>query len=367
MSDYPHLLAPLDLGHVTLPNRVVMGSMHTGPRGPRARLPQARRLLRRAGPRGSRADRHRWLRAQPRGHVLPDGVEADDPARGPPAPPGDGCRARGGWADRAADPARRALLLHPVVRRAVGGEEPDLEVHAPRPLGPWRAPADPRLRPGRPAGPRGRLRRRRDHGVRGLPDQPVPRAAHQQADRRVGWQPEQAAPVRGRDRACGARGRRSRLHRHLPHLGARPRRRGADLGRGDRARPRDRGRRRHACSTSASAGTRRGCPRSSPRCPAPPSRRTPRGSRSTCRCPSSRRTGSTCPTSPRRCSPAAPTSSRWPGRSSPTPSGCARRPSRAPTRSTPASPATRPASTTPSSTSAPAAWSTRGRRTRPSW
>ncbi|MFL6177362.1 MAG: FAD-dependent oxidoreductase [Ornithinibacter sp.] len=30
MSDYPHLLAPLDLGHLTLPNRVVMGSMHTG-------------------------------------------------------------------------------------------------------------------------------------------------------------------------------------------------------------------------------------------------------------------------------------------------------------------------------------------------
>ena len=30
MSDYPHVLAPLDLGHVTLPNRVVMGSMHTG-------------------------------------------------------------------------------------------------------------------------------------------------------------------------------------------------------------------------------------------------------------------------------------------------------------------------------------------------
>lgn len=30
MSDYPHLLAPLDLGHVTLPNRVLMGSMHTG-------------------------------------------------------------------------------------------------------------------------------------------------------------------------------------------------------------------------------------------------------------------------------------------------------------------------------------------------
>ncbi|EPX86966.1 NADPH-dependent 2,4-dienoyl-CoA reductase [Salipiger mucosus] len=29
MSDYPHLFRPLDLGHVTLPNRVLMGSMHT--------------------------------------------------------------------------------------------------------------------------------------------------------------------------------------------------------------------------------------------------------------------------------------------------------------------------------------------------
>jgi 2,4-dienoyl-CoA reductase (NADPH2) len=30
MTQYPHLLSPLDLGHVTLPNRVLMGSMHTG-------------------------------------------------------------------------------------------------------------------------------------------------------------------------------------------------------------------------------------------------------------------------------------------------------------------------------------------------
>ncbi len=30
MTAYPKLLAPLDLGHVTLPNRVLMGSMHTG-------------------------------------------------------------------------------------------------------------------------------------------------------------------------------------------------------------------------------------------------------------------------------------------------------------------------------------------------
>ncbi len=30
MTHYPHLLAPLDLGHITLKNRVLMGSMHTG-------------------------------------------------------------------------------------------------------------------------------------------------------------------------------------------------------------------------------------------------------------------------------------------------------------------------------------------------
>ncbi len=29
MTDYPHLLSPLDLGHMTLKNRVIMGSMHT--------------------------------------------------------------------------------------------------------------------------------------------------------------------------------------------------------------------------------------------------------------------------------------------------------------------------------------------------
>jgi len=30
MTAYPHLFRPLDLGHLTLPNRVLMGSMHTG-------------------------------------------------------------------------------------------------------------------------------------------------------------------------------------------------------------------------------------------------------------------------------------------------------------------------------------------------
>ena len=30
VENYPHLFAPLDLGFTSLPNRMLMGSMHTG-------------------------------------------------------------------------------------------------------------------------------------------------------------------------------------------------------------------------------------------------------------------------------------------------------------------------------------------------
>jgi 2,4-dienoyl-CoA reductase (NADPH2) len=40
MTDYPHLLAPLTIGDLTLRNRVVMGSMHTGLEDRRADLPK---------------------------------------------------------------------------------------------------------------------------------------------------------------------------------------------------------------------------------------------------------------------------------------------------------------------------------------
>ena len=40
MSPYPHLLSPLDLGHTTLRNRVIMGSMHTGMEDRAKHLPE---------------------------------------------------------------------------------------------------------------------------------------------------------------------------------------------------------------------------------------------------------------------------------------------------------------------------------------
>ena len=39
-SPYPHLLSPLDLGHTTLRNRVIMGSMHTGMEDRARHLPE---------------------------------------------------------------------------------------------------------------------------------------------------------------------------------------------------------------------------------------------------------------------------------------------------------------------------------------
>ncbi|MGA9102200.1 MAG: NADPH-dependent 2,4-dienoyl-CoA reductase, partial [Aeromicrobium sp.] len=39
-SPYPHLLSPLDLGHTSLRNRVIMGSMHTGMEDRAKHLPE---------------------------------------------------------------------------------------------------------------------------------------------------------------------------------------------------------------------------------------------------------------------------------------------------------------------------------------
>ena len=126
---------------------------------------------------------------------------------------------------------------------------------------------------------------------------------------------------------------------------------GPDLGRDRRAGPRGRGGRGDDHQHSASAGTRRACRRSSRPCRAAPSPRHRQAAPGARHRPGRhvephqharrRRAG------PRR--RAVPTSSRWPGRSSPTPTGCSRPRRPRPTRSTRASPATRPASTTPSS------------------
>ncbi len=111
MSNYPHLLAPLDLGFTTLKNRVLMGSMHTGleeqPDGPeRLAAFYAERARRRRGP-----DRHRRHRAQRQRRGVSRRFHPQQ--RGAAASPLAGHRGRSsrGRQDSAADPACRPLQL----------------------------------------------------------------------------------------------------------------------------------------------------------------------------------------------------------------------------------------------------------------
>ncbi len=98
-----------------------------------------------------------------------------------------------------------------------------------------RGAADPRLRAQRATGARGRLRRRRGDGLGGLPAQPVHRAAHQPARRRLGRRRRQAHALRGGDRPPHPPGLRAGLHHRLPPVDARPGRRRAGVGRGGAA------------------------------------------------------------------------------------------------------------------------------------
>ena len=201
---YPHLLAPLDLGFTTLPNRVLMGSMHVG-------LEEAEDGFERMA--AFYAERARGgvglivtggIAPNERGPAVPGGAALTTPAGGRAAPGRDRRRARRRRPDRDADPALRPLRLPP----RAGGAQPDPGAHQPVP------PARADRGRGRAAtiddfarcaalAQRGRLRRRRDHGLRGLPDQRVHRRADQPAQRRLGRHLREPHALPGA-RSCGA-------------------------------------------------------------------------------------------------------------------------------------------------------------------
>ena len=206
---YPHLLAPLDLGFTTLPNRVLMGSMHVGledrPKN-LARLAEFYAERARGGvglivTGGFAPNRTGWL--------LPLAGKLTTRPGGRPPPRHHRGRPRQRRAHRPAAAARRPLRLPPVQRQRVEEQVADHPVRRPRDVRARGPPHRRRLRALGRAGPRGRLRRHRDHGQRGLPDQPVPRAARQPPHRRMGRLGREPAPLPGRDRARrpGGRGR----------------------------------------------------------------------------------------------------------------------------------------------------------------
>ena len=303
VTNYPNLLSPLDLGFTTLRNRVIMGSMHTGLED-RARdtdrlaayfAERARGGVGLIITGGYAPNRTGWL--------LPFAaqmVSSADARRHRRITVGG---ARRGRQDPAADPARRTLCLPPVFGQRVVDQGADQPVPAAQLSSRGVERHHRRFRALRAAGPRGRLRRRRDHGQRGLPAQPVPGAAHQQAHRRLGRHTGEAPPLPRRDRASHPRGRRDATSSSATGCRWPTTSRTARAGtRSSRWQPKSR-RPARPSSTPASAGTRRGCPPSSPRCP------TARSSTSAARSPNTSAsrwwppTGSTCRRPPSRSSP----------------------------------------------------------------
>ena len=132
MTPYPHLLAPLDLGFTTLPNRVLMGSMHVGLEDRPKNLHRlaafyAERARGGAGlivTGGFAPNRTGWL--------LPLAGKMTTAPRGRPAPRDHRRRARRGRAHRAAAAARRPLQLPPVQRQRVESQVADHAVRRAR-------------------------------------------------------------------------------------------------------------------------------------------------------------------------------------------------------------------------------------------
>ncbi len=132
MTPYPHLLAPLEVGGLTLRNRVVMGSMHTGLEDRAKHLPElaayfAERARGGVGlivTGGYSPNVRGWL--LPFGSMMTRGRHADRHRQVT-----DAVHAEGGG-DRAADPARRPLRLHPAQRQRLRDQEPDHAVQGSR-------------------------------------------------------------------------------------------------------------------------------------------------------------------------------------------------------------------------------------------
>ena len=202
----PHvaLFRSIALRNINLRSRIVMGSMHTGLESHPERFAELARFY---------ADRARGGAGLiVTGGFAPNfaGRMKDEPGtfeRADQVPAHrtiTAGRARRRRTHPAADPACRPVRLPPCGRRAV----PDQVAHQPRRAGRPVGGRDRRdgleLRRHGGPGARGGLRRRRGDGLRGLPHQPVPRAAHQSPRRRLGWPAGEPRALPPGGRACRA-------------------------------------------------------------------------------------------------------------------------------------------------------------------
>ena len=368
MSDYPHLLAPLDLGHVTLPNRVVMGSMHTGLEDQARDFPKLAAYLAERARGGAGLIVTGGFAPNVEGTLYPMASQARRPAarHGSTGRSRMPCTRRA--ARRPADPPRRPLRVHPVVRARRPRSRARSRSSG---RGPF-ATAASDARSGPSPAPPGLAREAGYDGVEVMGSEGylinqflAPRTNHRtdawggNPEKRRRFAVETVRAVReavGTDFIVVYRISVLDLVEDGQTWdevdGARPRGRG---GRGEHPQP------RHRLARGAGADDRH--------------LRAPRRLHLVCRAPQGARVGARRRDQPdqhaRRRGGGARRGWRRPRLARP---ALPRRPrlgaqggrSRGPTRSTRASRATRPAWTTPSSSSAPPAWSTLAPRTRPS-
>ena len=206
-TPYPHLLSPLDLGFTKLANRVLMGSMHTGlEEAPDGYARMAAFYAERA--RGG-------VGLIVTGGIAPNFAGRVEPRAAQLSFPWQAGRHRLITDAVHAAGGRIALQIlhagryayHPLSVAPSALRSP-ITPFRPRALTPWRDPQDDRrLRALCAARATCRLRRRRDHGIRGLSDQRVRGAADEPSRRRMGRRRSTIA-CGSPSRSCTARARR---------------------------------------------------------------------------------------------------------------------------------------------------------------
>ena len=157
MSEYPHLLAPLDLGHLTLPNRVIMGSMHTGLEDHARDFPKLAAYFAERARGGAALMVTGGFAPNVEGTLYPmaSKLTTRREARQHRQVTAAVHEAGGRIALQILHAGRYAYTPWCVAPSAT--KSPISQVHAPGALGPRREAPDPCLRPRRPTGPRGRL------------------------------------------------------------------------------------------------------------------------------------------------------------------------------------------------------------------
>ena len=146
MTAYPHLLSPITLGNLTLRNRLVMGSMHTGLEDSPRHLDELAAYFAERARGGVGLIITGGYSPNKRGWLKPFASEMSTRLQAMRHRDITGAGARRGRRDRDAGAARGSLRLPPVQRQRVQQEEPDHAVPAQRPVDQGRRPHRHRLR-----------------------------------------------------------------------------------------------------------------------------------------------------------------------------------------------------------------------------